>query len=498
MIFKPNTYSRTLRAGELYEEEIFSRVDDGNGKKPRYMNKLLIKPVGEPESFAPKKDNWRRATKVPMLILNATTLNTGHNWQFTATWMGEPPSGIDAEIDSNYRLRRMYYDEAPRIYREKDEDDLSQLRTTIRLGHAVAASACVPGLFDPIVYPDLYPGITVRLVDGGVYDNQGVASLLEQGCTVMLVSDASGQMEAQDQPSTGILGSPLRAFSISQARVRAAQYRELDARRRSSLLRGVMFVHLKKALNGDTINWAECEDPQDASDRGSASQAQGLLTPYGIRKDVQKSLASIRTDLDSFSDTEAYALMNSGYHMTHHEFPPHLLGTLNGPEPQPVRWKFLALEESMKERDKAADLQHFLSVSSELFLKVWRLTPLKVQKLLLALVALPAGVGFFWACWHWATLPLLTLGGLGKAAFLLLIGFFIGKKFMRLIRFRDTVIQIGMGIGLSAVGCWLARAHLKWFDQRYLDWGRVETESPAHPPASALPLDSPSFKPPVS
>src|SRR4029453_5878113 len=101
---------------------------------------------------APKLHNWRRAAKVPILVLNATTLNTGHNWQFTATWMGEPPAGIDAEIDGNYRLRRMYYREAPAAHR------------TVRLGHAVAASACVPGIFEPLVLADLYPDITVRLV----------------------------------------------------------------------------------------------------------------------------------------------------------------------------------------------------------------------------------------------------------------------------------------------------------------------------------------------
>ena len=47
------------------------------------------------------------------LILNATSLNTGHNWQFTATWMGEPPSGVDPRVDGSERLRRLYYKQAP-------------------------------------------------------------------------------------------------------------------------------------------------------------------------------------------------------------------------------------------------------------------------------------------------------------------------------------------------------------------------------------------------
>jgi hypothetical protein len=81
------------------------------------MDELLVCPLGEPDDFAHKLHNWRRAAKVPILALNATTLNTGHNWQFTATWMGEPAAGIDAEVDGNSRLRRMYYREAPESHR---------------------------------------------------------------------------------------------------------------------------------------------------------------------------------------------------------------------------------------------------------------------------------------------------------------------------------------------------------------------------------------------
>ena len=134
MIFKSN-FSRTMRAGDLYEENIYARVHDGEETQPRWLDELYIQPKDEDEQFAPKHDNWRRSAKVPILILNATSLNTGHNWQFTASWMGEPPSSIDTAIDANYRLRRMYYDDAPPPHNK------------IRLGHAVAASACVPGLF---------------------------------------------------------------------------------------------------------------------------------------------------------------------------------------------------------------------------------------------------------------------------------------------------------------------------------------------------------------
>ena len=43
----------------------------------------------------------------------------------------------------------------------------------------------------------------------------------------------------------------MRANSVLQARVREAQYRELDARRRAGLVRGLAYLHLKKDLEAE-------------------------------------------------------------------------------------------------------------------------------------------------------------------------------------------------------------------------------------------------------
>src|SRR5205823_9184872 len=68
MMILPN-HSRSLRLGELYEKEIFSKVDDKEGGKARWLNELSVKPMSEEgapiEDFSPKYDNWRRAAKVP-------------------------------------------------------------------------------------------------------------------------------------------------------------------------------------------------------------------------------------------------------------------------------------------------------------------------------------------------------------------------------------------------------------------------------------------------
>src|SRR6185369_5888238 len=277
--------SRTVRAAELYEQYLYSLVKDGHPvKDPRYLNKLTVAPLkengGRPEkdeTFNPKYQNWRRSSKIPILVLNAATLNTGHSWQFTASWMGEAPAGIDTDVDGNDRLRRMYYSEAPEGYKQ------------IRLGHAVGASAAVPGVFEPLTMDLLYPERIVRLADGGVCDNQGLATLFEQDCKVILVSDASGQMESQPASSRGVFGVLLRTNDIFQARIREAQYTHLKGQHRSNLLRGFMFVHLKEDLDVDPVNWLQCLDLYDASDEDARPPSRRCPdTKYGIAKDIQR------------------------------------------------------------------------------------------------------------------------------------------------------------------------------------------------------------------
>jgi predicted acylesterase/phospholipase RssA/tetratricopeptide (TPR) repeat protein len=312
------TYTRTVRLGELFETQLFARVwanaaEDRKPQGPLLLKGLRIYPKDAGASFDPKTHNWRRKAKVPMLILNATTLNTGHAWQYTASYMGESPYAVDLNADGTNRLRRMYHDDAPPAHR------------ATQLGQAVVASACVPGLFEPVRFDGLYQleekgkkaaPLIVRQVDGGVHDNQGLASLFEQGCGVTLVSDASGQTGLAVDPGGGTLAPLMRSNSVLMQRVRQEQYARLDTMEQGGLLKGAMFIHLKRDLDVVPVDWIGCEEPRDSSIQEGAP-----LTEYGIRKEVQELLAGIRTDLDSFSDVEAYALMASGYRMTEYYLP---------------------------------------------------------------------------------------------------------------------------------------------------------------------------------
>jgi hypothetical protein len=244
----------------------------------------------------------------------------------------------------------------------------------------------------------------------------------------------------------------------------------------------LLFVHLKKDLEGQSLNWVDCEDPQEAVD-GATPTRPGVLTPYGIRKDVQERLAAIRTDLDSFSDKEAYALMTSGYRMTEQEMR-EALQHLFPSTAQATSWKFLAVEESMQQRDAAKELNRFLGVSTELFFKVWRLLPQGRRTAVLALLGAPLVAGFFWACWHWASVPLVTPGVIGAVALVLVAGFFVSANILRAVRFGETLTRIALGVGMSAFGCLLAQLHLKFFDPWFLRLGRVDSNStkPGQPP----------------
>ena len=99
-----------------------------------------------------------------------------------------------------------------------------------------------------------------------------------------------------------------------------------------------MFLHLEARPRR---NAHRLEGFRGAS-RGSRSQPADALTEYGVRKNIQTLLAGIRTDLDSFSDVEAFALMSSGYRMAAFYLPQ--VEVLPKRLSPPVDWRFLAID----------------------------------------------------------------------------------------------------------------------------------------------------------
>jgi predicted acylesterase/phospholipase RssA len=316
-------------AAELFDESFYRPFLPRD--KPIFMHELPFTPgdydsklSGSPQ-FNPGRHNWLRSDKVPALVINATTVNTGHAWQFTPTWMGESPWAVHEEVDIIPRLQWSRYEPSK--------------NWQITLGRAVAASASVPMVFEPLLLDRIYPNVDVQLVDGGVHDNQGTVSLLAMNCNVVLVSDACGQLLFEPSPKQGLSGMVAyasRSMNTLMERVRLANYTDLAARRQSGLLRGLMFLHMKAGLDAYTVRLPFSSEAYD--------EERTLLSSSGVRKDFQQALAELRTDLDDFTEIESDALMACGYQMVKKAFH-HDLSALSElwEEPQDAKWRFLPM-----------------------------------------------------------------------------------------------------------------------------------------------------------
>jgi NTE family protein len=116
----------------------------------------------------------------PVLAINATNLSTGTLWTFSK----------GKSSDSSY--------EFPKDGGKSIRFDCGNMP----IATAVASSTCVPIPFDPVLIPaTFYQDITdfkrikPRLIDGGLYDNQGIHKITQANssyaCDIIVVSDGS-------------------------------------------------------------------------------------------------------------------------------------------------------------------------------------------------------------------------------------------------------------------------------------------------------------------
>jgi predicted acylesterase/phospholipase RssA len=444
---------------------LYSRMVE-DGKDPQ-MASISIKPADEGEQFHPRYHNSRREAKVPALLINATTLNTGHSWQFTTTSMGESPFSIVSGADPMPRLRRSYY----------KDDDGSPARS-VTLSQAVAASASVPGLFAPLTLKYLYKGYEVRLVDGGVYDNQGALALMQEDCNVLIVSDGCGQLALDTAPGRGYIAPMMRAFDIFQERMRQGSYENLRAAKESERLKGLSYVHLKQDLDDAPLDWVCCEDPMRPEDQLPESNFNNPVTRFGVWKQHQQALAAIRTDLDVFSDIEAAALMASGYLAMDADMK-RLISEVPALEAQRQArdWFFTPIISKLKTRhDK---LQNHLEAGSKQFL---RLSSLDNKAKIMAFVifgviavTLAIIVGLNWTmAWNLT----ITMKEATLALLLFLVSYVLKRRFGSWTAYivePTFELKLQTGKFLSAWVIWaLARWIVPRCTKQYLELGRLD------------------------
>lgn len=291
-------YSRSDRIGELYDRYLYRPLFGPGRRKPIELRELKIFPKDDARGarFNPTVGhNRKRRAKAPVLLINATTLNTGNAWRFTAAWMGEWPHR-DAQtwdIDKNIGLLA------------GDYQSIVKHQQCFPLGVAVAASAGVPVIFPPLSVSGMYPHKwRVQLVDGGVFDNQGIVGLVDCDfpCTDFIVSDASGQLEDEPTPQTPAFDVLQRSNDVLMDRVRDVTLRGLIRRAEPG---SVAFVHLKRGLEACDLPYLRSPSP--------VQTGIGAPKTKGIHPRLQQALSRIRTDLDSFTDIEARSLMLLGY-----------------------------------------------------------------------------------------------------------------------------------------------------------------------------------------
>lgn len=116
----------------------------------------------------------------PLLAINATNLSTGTLWTFSKKKVS----------DSSYEY-------------PKDKGNPIKFNCLdMPLAQAVASSTSVPIPFDPVsidekyfVNKEDYKRVTPKLIDGGLYDNQGIHKITQKNssysCDIIIVSDGS-------------------------------------------------------------------------------------------------------------------------------------------------------------------------------------------------------------------------------------------------------------------------------------------------------------------
>ena len=137
-------FSNTERLAELLTTHFYQPIYQPQGSGMKHA-RIPLKNI----PIRPITANLAAGTRVPFLIVNATVLNTGHLWQFTSVSAGEQQTEHRAGHDIGF-LKKF------RIDNDRLTIEQRKILYNITLGQAVAASSCVPGVFEPLQIRNLY------------------------------------------------------------------------------------------------------------------------------------------------------------------------------------------------------------------------------------------------------------------------------------------------------------------------------------------------------
>lgn len=238
----------------------------------------------------------------PVLIMNATNLQSMRAWRFTGAGMGDSRVG-HARWNSN----------------------------SLPLSACVGASAAFPPVFPPVrirradfsFAPPIYGEVPlpdfplIPLADGGVYDNSGLEALtkavkipgydeLIEPAELLIVSDggapANYDFDAFGLPALSDAALLYRVDAIARQQVSALRTRSLMTEFNAGSKRGIL-----TGLGSSVSNM-----PADVFAKYCDLIPDGCLLPNEILIPVRR----IRTSLDRFNEIEVEALMYHAYSLT--------------------------------------------------------------------------------------------------------------------------------------------------------------------------------------
>jgi NTE family protein len=217
----------------------------------------------------------------PILAIGSSNLETGRPFTFSK----------DKMSDSYYSSKSNY--DPPIVF----------VQSEFPVARAVMASSCVPGAFTPVLIDKSFfksasdfDRIHPQLVDGGVYDNQGIQKITQPKsryeCRIIITSDAGNQFFANEKyPNSIALLS--RTVGLFMNRIKNSQLVQDVYQNTSGASRPIAYLSLgwriQNLIPGFINNMIESQVTNEVINAHQL-QPEWVKNPSAFRNEIQSAL----------------------------------------------------------------------------------------------------------------------------------------------------------------------------------------------------------------